>query len=314
MTADGLKRTLLITGASGFIGRHAATALAARGHRVIALSRRPDPARREVAGGCIDWRCCDLLQPDDVERSLAEVGADTLVHLAWNVEPGYWHSEANLRWLEASLRLVRAFRASGGRRVVSAGSCAEYDWADPDIALKPIAEREARFAPRTLYAACKRAFHMALERYAQTAGFSAAWGLVFFPYGPAERPERLVAQVTRALLKGERPKTTEGHQIRDFLDARDAGAAFAALAESGVEGPVNIASGRGVPVRRVIELIRAHAAPGAAIGFGALPPRPNDPDRLVADVRRLTEEVGFTPRVALEEGIRDAVAWWRANG
>ena len=314
MTADGFRQTLLVTGASGFIGRHAVSALAARGHRVVALSRNPDPARSEAAGAGIDWRVCDLLRPEDVERCVAEVEADTLVHLAWDVKPGYWHSEANLRWFEASLRLVRAFRASGGRRVVSAGTCAEYDWADPDISRKPIVERDARFAPRTLYAACKRAFHMALERHAQTAGFSAAWGLVFFPYGPAERPERLVAQVARALLKGERPETSEGHQIRDFLDARDAGAAFAALAESKVEGPVNIASGHGVAVRHVIELIRAHAAPEAEIAFGALPPRPRDPDRLVADVRRLNREVGFTPKITLEEGIRDAVAWWRAKG
>lgn len=314
MTADASQRTLLLTGASGFIGRHAAQALAARGHRVIALSRRPETARRKAAGAGIDWRSCDLLDPEDVERSLREAEADTLVHLAWDVEPGYWHSEANLWWLEASLRLLRAFRAAGGRRVVSAGTCAEYDWADPGIVLKPIVESAARFAPRTLYAACKRAFHMALERHAEACGLSAAWGLVFFPYGPAERPERLVPQVTRALLKGERPETTEGSQIRDFLDARDAGAAFAALAESAVDGPVNIASGHGVAVRAVTELIRAHAAPGAEIAFGALPSRPHDPCRLVADVRRLNREVGFTPRIALEDGIKDAVAWWRANG
>ena len=313
MTGNGLTRTFLLTGANGFIGRHAASALAARGHRVIALSRRPVTAMHEVADAGIDWRCCDLLRLKDVERRVAEAKAATLVHLAWDVAPGYWRSEANLHWLEASLRLLRAFRAAGGERVVSAGSCAEYDWADPDTVLKPIAEREARFAPQTLYAACKRGFHMALEHYASACGLSAAWGLVFFPYGPAERPERLVPQVARALIAGERPETTEGSQVRDFLDARDAGAAFAALAESDVEGPVNIATGRGVAVREVIELIRAHAAPAAEIAYGALPSRPRDPHRLVADVRRLTDEVGFTPRIGLDDGIRDAVAWWRAH-
>ena len=313
MTVQGSRQTLLVTGASGFIGRHVVAALAARGHKVIALCRHAKSAGRAVADARIDWRSCDLLRPDDVERVVKETEARTLIHLAWDVKPGYWHSDANLEWLEASLRLVRAFRAAGGRRVVSAGTCAEYDWTDPDIVLKPIAERRARFAPLTPYAASKRAFHMALERYAPIAGLSAAWGLVFFPYGEAERPERLVPQVTRALLAGRRPETTEGRQIRDFLDVRDAGAAFAALATSDVEGPVNIASGEGVAVRRVIELIRA-AAPSAEIAFGALPARPRDPHRLVADVRRLTEEVGFRSRIPLEDGIRDAVAWWRAHG
>lgn len=310
MTADGRRRTLLVTGASGFIGRHAAAALAARGHHVVALSRRPEEASQAAEGADIEWRRCDLLRPGDAEPIVAEAGAATLVHLAWDVAPGYWRSAANLQWLEASLRLIRVFREAGGKRVVSAGTCAEYDWADPDIAVKPIAERQARFAPCTLYAACKRALHTALESYAETAGFSAAWGLVFFPYGPGERPERLVPQVVRALVKGERPETTDGSQIRDFLHVRDAGAAFAALAESAVEGPVNVASGRGVSVREVVELIRAHVAPEAEIGFGALKPRPQEPHRLVADIGRLAGEVGFTPQIALDDGIRDAVAWW----
>ena len=307
------KETFLLTGASGFIGRHAARALAARGHRVVALTRRPQAVQREVEDRHIEWWACDLLVSEDVERCVEQAAAGTLVHMAWDVTPGYWCAQANLDWLEASLRLVRAFRAARGTRVVSAGTCAEYDWSDPDTIGRPMVELHAHFVPQTLYAACKRAFHMALERYAETSGFSAAWGLVFFPYGAAERPERLVPQIARALINGDRPETTEGSQIRDFLDARDAGGAFAALAESKIEGPVNIASGRGVAVRQLIELVRSQAAPGAEIAFGALPPRPLDPPHLVADVHRLTDEVGFMPGIDLKDGIRDAVDWWRAH-
>ncbi len=59
-----------------------------------------------------------------------EVQPTHLLHFAWIATPGvYWDSAENFRWVSAGERLLRSFRAHGGRRVVMAGSCAEYDWA-----------------------------------------------------------------------------------------------------------------------------------------------------------------------------------------
>lgn len=301
--------TVLVTGGGGFIGRHAVTALLERGHRVVALSRTR-PARSDPR---LEWRACDLLARDSVEAALDGVQAEALLHLAWDVAPGYWTSDRNVDWLEASLRLLRLFRRAGGTRVVSAGTCAEYDWRHPAIAAAPIRETDIPFAPHTLYAACKRAFHLTLERYAQTVGLSAAWGLLFFLYGPDEEPERLVPHVARSLLAGERPQTTEGRQIRDFIDARDAGAAFAALVASNAQGAINIGSGTGTSVRELVDLVRRFAAPDGEIAYGGLPARAGDPSGLVADIGRLKEEVGFAPSIGLETGVRDAVEWWRGR-
>lgn len=303
---------MIVTGASGFIGRHAVSALAGKGHAVTAISRSGRPADMPEADN-VRWISADILDAEAAKSAVDKAEADTLVHIAWDVSPGYWTAPNNLQWLEASLHLARVFRDAGGRRIVSAGSCAEYDWSDAAIAGGDLDERTSAFNPATFYATCKRSLHTTLASWGEEAGISVAWGLLFFSFGPFEQRQRLLPDVALALLRGEVPRTTAGTQVRDFMDARDAGAAMAALAESVVTGPVNIALGDGLSIADFVDLIRKHTAPGATIERGALPMREGDPARIVANVERLSNEVGFTPEYSVDAGVRDAVSWWRAQ-
>jgi len=106
---------------------------------------------------------------------------------------------------------------------------------------------------------------------------------------------------------------TAGTQVRDFMHVDDVARAFVALLDSDVEGAVNIASGEPVELREVMGLIGATAGHPELVRLGALSPRPGDPTTLVADVRRLRDEVGFTPRLELAEGVRQTVEWWRSR-
>lgn len=296
---------VLVTGAAGFIGRHVLAPLVARGFEVHAVSRR----RRPDAEG-VTWRQADLLDGASPARVVAAVRPSHLLHLAWTTERNtYWRSPANLDWLAASLTLIREFAAAGGKRVVAAGTCAEYDWRR--LGQAPCRERETACTPHTLYGQAKHALHRVLAAFAGEEGLSHAWGRVFFAYGPDEPPERVVAAVIRALLAGEPARCTHGRQVRDFMDARDAGAAFAALLDCDVEGPVNVASGVAVTVAEVAELLGDIVGRAELVRLGALEARAGDPPRLVADTTRLNTEVGFRPRYDLRAGLADAVAWWQ---
>jgi nucleoside-diphosphate-sugar epimerase len=285
---------VLVTGASGFIGRHALAPLAAAGHEVHAVARRAGPP-----AGAVTWHEADLLAPRATEV-VSAVAPTHLLHLAWYAEHGrFWTAPENVQWVQASLALLHAFAAAGGRRAVVAGTCAEYDWT---AGTGTFAE-DAPLRPATLYGAAKRGLHEVAAAFADQAGFALAWGRVFFLYGADEAPKRLFASVAGALLAGEPARTTEGTQVRDFLHVDDVGAAFAALMDTGVTGAVNLGSGEGVAVRdAVTEIARAAGRPDL-LELGALPPRPGEPPRLVADARRLREEVGFAPRIGLREGI-----------
>jgi nucleoside-diphosphate-sugar epimerase len=297
-----VSRRVLLTGATGFVGRHAGAALARRGFEVHAVARAPGPAAEGVA-----WHAADLLDGDAARRLVDRIRPTHLLHLAWYVEHGkFWHSPENLRWVAASLELVRAFRQAGGERAVLSGTCAEYEWGHGLCS-----EASTPTVPATLYGACKLALHQVVEAYARQSGMSAAWGRIFLLYGPHEPPARLVASVARALLRGEPAPCSHGMQVRDFLHAADAADAFAALLDSDVRGAVNIGSGEPVALRDVVQALAARAGRPDLLRLGALPAAPGDPAALTADVSRLRGEVGWSPALSLEAGLDDVVRWWR---
>lgn len=291
---------VLLTGASGFIGRHALTALSDAGHEVHAVARHRGPH----APGVI-WHEADLLAGCAV---VSEVAPEVLVHLAWYAEHGkFWDAPENVRWVQASLELLQEFAAAGGRRVVMAGTCAEYEWS------RELYPEDAPLRPSTLYGAAKHGLHTVAAAYAQQLGLSLAWGRLFFLYGPHEAPGRFVSSLVRALLAGERAPMTAGTQRRDFMHAADAGAAFAALADDPLTGAVNIASGEGLQLRELASLIAAHTGGQELLGIGELPTRAGDPPSLLADATRLHHELGFRSQISLDTGLQETISWWRAR-
>ena len=134
---------VLVTGATGLIGRQLPAPLSALGFKVIATSRR--------GGG--DLVSMDCLDPSSVWAVMEKLRPSHLIHLAWHDgAKDRWSSSANLDWVGASLALLSAFARSGGRRAVMVGSCAEYDWSQ--AASGPLRE-DAALRPSTLYGAAK---------------------------------------------------------------------------------------------------------------------------------------------------------------
>jgi nucleoside-diphosphate-sugar epimerase len=280
---------VLVTGGSGFIGRQALAPLRSRGYEVHAPSSRD----------------ADLLDPETAGRLVEELRPTHLLHFAWDARPGkYWTSTENLEWVEASLRLLRAFR---GKRAVLAGTCAEYEWTDAVHCV----EGETPLVPGTLYGAAKHGLRGVAERYAEQAGVSLAWGRIFFVYGPHEQPGRLASSVASALVRGEPAETSEGTQVRDFLHSEDLGDAFAALLDSEVTGAVNMASGEPRPIRDVVAALGEAAGRPDLLRIGARPSNPAEPASITAAVDRLRGEVGWRGGRTLEQGAADTIAWWR---
>ena len=178
----------MLTGATGFVGRQALTALAEAGHEVHAVARR----RGTDAPG-VSWHEADLLAGVEVVN---EVRPEVLVHLAWYAQHGrFWTSIENLRWVEASLGLLRAFSAGDGRRAVIAGSCAEYERSGD------VYRETAPTRPTTLYGASKHGLATIAAAFAEQVGLSLAWGRLFFLYGPHETGSRLVANLARGFAR-----------------------------------------------------------------------------------------------------------------
>jgi protein O-GlcNAc transferase len=287
---------VLLTGASGFVGRQTIGPLLDRGHEVHAVGNTvTDPRAR--------WYRADLLDQAARRQLVTAVRPQALLHCAWVTQPGhYWTSPANLDWVAASLDLARLAVEQGTRRVLVTGSCAEYDW--NAAGAEPWREDDT-CRPASLYGTAKDALHRLVAAYAQQQGVELVWARLFHLYGPHEAPVRLIPSLLAALREGRRAQIGPGAVMRDFMHVADAGRALAHMLAAGISGVINVASGEPVTLGTIARIAADVAVRpdllAVSSGQSAGPPA------IVADTTRLRAS-GFVPSVALKDGI---AAMWR---
>lgn len=280
---------ILVTGASGFVGAPLVRELKARGHHVLECGRSSP-------------NTCDLLDCTKTESFLESEKPQGLIHLAWETSHGsYWSSPANLRWVSASLHLLEAFAHFGGKRVLVTGTSAEYYW----DGIHTLSEFNTPTVPNSLYGVSKNSLRQILETWAPLANISLGWARLFCPFGPGEKEIRLIPRVVKTLASGNTLEFDNGLLIRDFIHVNDQAEALADFFESPVTGPVNIATGEGTSIREIIEQISNVLDVTSKVRFGAKEDSSDLPLRVVADVRRLQQEVIWSPTKKIMDRIAE---------
>jgi nucleoside-diphosphate-sugar epimerase len=230
-----------------------------------------------------------------------------LLHLAWFSGHGQiWSTTENLDWVAASMRIATSFARSGGKRLVMAGSCAEYSGSGRFD--------EAMTAnPGSLYGIAKRSTRETVDLMAQQEGVSFAWPRLFHMYGPFEDERRLVASAIRTLLDGKIFPCSDGMQVRDFLFIEDVASALISLLFSDIEGAVNLGSGLPITLRRLLETVGDEIGRKELLRFGEKARTAHDPDVLIPSVDRQCIELGWYPKHNLSTGVKRSVEWWQSN-
>jgi nucleoside-diphosphate-sugar epimerase len=296
---------VLITGATGFIGSHCILPLLAQGFEVHALSSQPHAQQSTD----VVWHQANLLDVETIAKSIATVQPTHLLHLAWYVLPGNASSAIeSFYWVQASLELLRQFHEQGGERVVFVGSDYEYDWK-----YGYCSEAYTPRNPGTFYGMCKNSLFSLFEAYTHRTELSGAWARFFSPYGPNEHRQRLVPTAICALLNGAPARFSHGKQMRDFLYVQDGADAVVDLLNSSITGAMNIASGQPTALKTVISTVARKLDGEDLVLLGAIPPRPNDTPLVVADITRLTNELGWKPKYSLDTGLDKTIEWWKSH-
>jgi len=284
-----MNKKVLVTGATGFIGKYCLPLLEMRGYRVIPISSRD----------------CDLFDLKAVASLLSHSRPSHLLHLAWITTPGkYWNSEDNWRWLDCSRSLFTLFKASGGKRIAAAGSCAEYEW-NGSVCF----EEKTPIKPFSLYGKCKNDLHQFLEKL----DISYAWGRIFHLYGPFEPAGKLFSSVILNLLGGSPFHCSSGALIRDYSYVEDVADALVAILDTDIQGAFNIASGSPLPIRDICQKIGEKIGAQNLLNFGTLPERSNDPEYLAASVQKLFQQTQWRPKFNIDQGIEKTINWWKNN-
>jgi nucleoside-diphosphate-sugar epimerase len=286
---------LWVTGARGFIGRHVCSAALKNGHEVWAIHRavpdatnlRPEAPNAPLAG--MHDIALELSDRTAVTTLARATAPDAVIHLAWYARPqDYLNALDNADSLASTLAFARAALEGGCKRMVGVGTCVEY-------ATLPRPRREDDpVDPKSLYARCKHAAHLVLEELFARSGASLSWARLFHMHGPGENPARLVPAVAAALRAGRSFPLSPGEQLRDHLDVRDVASALVHLAESDVEGPINVCSGRPVSLRSVLEIIGREVGRSELLAFGQREYQAGEVMNLSGDPARL-QASGWQP-------------------
>lgn len=294
---------VIVTGASGFIGSHCLPLLVSDGYEVHAITSRAIPPE----GTNVTWHSLNLLDFERIQELFFKVRPTHLLHLAWITEHGaYWNSIENFDWFKAGISILQKFTEAGGERIVMAGTCAEYD-----LRYGFCSERITPLYPHSVYGSCKNSLQHLIASFCSQTGLSWAWGRIFFLYGPGENPSRLVPSVINALLRNQVARCTQGEQTRDYLYVKDVAGAFVKMLGSRIVGPFNIASGRAVTVRDMVNAIAGQIGRTDLIQFGGLAEKKDEPPVILADTRRLSQEIGWKPEYNLNEGLAETISYWK---
>lgn len=323
-----MPRRALLTGATGFIGRWVARALAARGDIVYAIARAASTRQdlSSILPGAV-WLDANIFDSGSLFRAVKAAEPDIIFHLAGRRVGSVEELEAvNVGGMENILRAVaRGTHAEPPVRVIAAGSAAEYG-ATPESEL-PIREESAP-APVSDYGRSKlTATERAIEM-SETLGVPVVIARIFNVTGPGEPDSLVFGKLAQGIARAEREARSADILVgplgatRDLIDVRDVALALLAIADassvgaagggagtpppaipSGIATIVNVARGVEENVREHAERILAHAhVPAHAIEPEGESPKP--PARHVADVRRLAS-TGFRADITLEESALD---------
>jgi UDP-glucose 4-epimerase len=301
--AGGLNgRRVLVTGGSGFIGRHFVSSLTAAGAqvRVVDLQAHPDPSVDIVRG--------DIADADVIEAAF-DGGIDAVVHLAavTSVLRSIEQPELTYRTnVHGTHRVLEGARQAGVAGLVFASTNAVTGPME-----EPAITERASLRPLTPYGATKAAGEMLMSAYTSSYGVRCTFLRLTNVYGPGmQAKDSIVAR----LMRGIRLGTTfeiygDGRQVRDYVHVTDVvAAAEIALTDTGVSGPLVIGTGTSLSVLEVVDEVRR--VTGAEVPVTHGPAKPGEMPAVIVDNSR-ARAAGWAPRYSFSEGVAGVWEEWK---
>jgi len=312
----------LVSGGAGFIGYHVCERLLRDGHAVWAfddLNNFYDPKIKQAnigdlqaSAGSFTFVHGDLTDRASLDELFGSARFDQIIHLAARagilpslLEPALYQ-RGNV---EGTVNLLEAARLNSVKKITMASSSSVYG-VNSKV---PFAESDAIFSAISPYAASKLACESLGHVYHHVYGMDIVMLRIFTVYGPRQRPDLAIHKFARLISAGEPiPVFGDGSSARDYTYVSDTveGVIACTKRQFGFE-IFNLGESRTVTLGRLVELLEEHLGKKARID--RQPPQPGDVPITFADISKAQKQLGYNPKVKIDEGIPLFVEWFRRN-
>ncbi|MDR3197695.1 MAG: NAD(P)-dependent oxidoreductase [Planctomycetaceae bacterium] len=235
---------ILVTGATGFIGRYVTGQLLRTGHEIVTTS-----AKTELPLNNVKHISCDLnIERNDFYELFGK--PDALIHLAWQGLPNYdelFHIERNL---QTSYCFLKQMIESGTRNINVIGTCFEYGLQEGCLS------EDLPVNPNTVYGIAKNTLRIFLEQLQQKKiPFDLKWIRLFYLYGINQNKNSILEQLKSAIKRGDKIfNMSGGEQLRDYLPVETVAENIIGISlQNKIQGIINNCSGKPVSIRRLVE-------------------------------------------------------------
>ncbi|PRR82271.1 NAD-dependent epimerase/dehydratase family protein [Clostridium vincentii] len=306
-----MDKRILVTGGCGFIGSYLVKRLLTEGSKVAIICRAgTKPWRLEDQLENISIYEVDITDSIKVERCIKEICPEIVFHLA-----AYGVNSAQKEYIKAAninilgtINILNSLKDTGCKRFINIGSCAEYG------DRKDIMKEDMDLQPVSIYGSSKACATISAHQIARENNIDIITLRPFGIFGGGEERHKVFCHIIMSILEDKEVRLTSCQQLRDYCYIENIIDGLILSAKSELKCNIfNIANGSLFPLKYYVDLIFKNMKTNKIPLYGTVESRKNEMWSPSADISKIHNELGWSPRIGLEDGIIKTIKWYEEN-
>lgn len=303
-------KKVIITGATGFIGKNLVESFTPYNVEVYALVRNVEKAKCLLPADTkiILYNSYDY---SSIYEIFSNINIDAFINLAWEGVNSENKNDIDMQIsnINMTLKALQFAKSIDAKLFISAGTVAEY------VFSKDVIDVYEKQTPNDMYGAAKVATHYFLDVFTRSLNMPFIWVILPSAYGEGRSDSNIITYTIKSLLNGEKPSFGNLTQMWDFLYVKEIARAIVLLCEHGIVNKVyGIGSGIYKPLREYIEIIRDTIDKNLPLGIGDRFDMSKQTFSSCVNIDELKKDTGFVPKILFSEGIKKTIDWYKNNG
>ncbi len=296
---------VFLTGGTGFIGRYVLKHLEKEGYNILLLTR----TSKENIFSIVKTKKVDIVSGNlsDInkwEDKLKQFKPEATIHLAWEGIPDYG-IETSIKNLKCGLSLFEKLASLGCKKIICTGSCWEYGQNQGKIS------EDLPAKSLNAFTAAKNALHYLGREIAQENNMQFIWTRLFYVYGPGQRKNSLIPHIIKCVKEGKELKIKTPSARNDFIYVKDVAKAIVAILKKCRQSTVyNVGSGYLTSIQDIINIIYSELNFQHKSKDDLSKTEKIYSDNFWADISKIEKEIGWEPKITIEEGIQKIIDYW----